>query len=371
MKIKSFKYKNKDKNWEIEEVNFNNINLIVGQNATGKTRVIEAIKNLSSLLCGNKATILNEIFEILLREEESNIEYKYYLEKEGINIIKEKFEEIKDNNKKLLLERDKKGEGKIFSTKENNDIEFGIQNTQLAIVFKNDKIHHNYIKKIVGWAENSIFYAFAGNLGKLDFYSLEEREEDYSLKDTEKVVKNYVKAREKHGKKLDEKIIFDLKKIGYSINKIGTLKISKLEFLYVKEDDLKKSTYQYEMSQGMFRALSIIIQLNICIIDNKGELIVIDDIGEGLDYERSTNLINLIIEKIKESKGQVLMTTNDRFVMNNVALEFWQVIKRENGNIKFYNIINSKENFEDFEYTGLNNFDFLARKFYLGENNEN
>jgi hypothetical protein len=61
------------------------------------------------------------------------------------------------------------------------------------------------------------------------------------------------------------------------------------------------------------------------------------------------------------------MSTNDRFVMNNVPLEYWQVIQRDGGKCKIFNYKNSKEKFDDFEYTGLNNFDFLATDFINSE----
>ncbi|MGL5701995.1 MAG: AAA family ATPase [Cetobacterium sp.] len=373
MKIENFKYKNSkgtNKSWEIEKIEFNNINLIVGQNATGKTRVVGAIKELSELICG-KATkgIARESFEISLKDEEKL--YTYILEKSATAILKEKLEEVSEGKKRILLTREKNGEGKIYSLKDEKELIFGIQENQVAIDYKNDKIHHAFIAKIVDWAEKSIFYSFGTLLGRYNYCSSQESEEDYSLKDTNKVVKNYIRARENYKDELDNEIKNNLETIGYFIESIGVEKVKstqgEVNILYVKEKDLKGKTYQFEMSQGMFRALSTIIQLNICILQNKGEFIVIDDIGEGLDYERSTKLINLIIQKTKKSNAQVILTTNDRFVMNNVDLKYWQVIKRECGNIKFCNMKNSKDIFEEFEYTGLSNFDFLSRKLYLGE----
>jgi hypothetical protein len=57
------------------------------------------------------------------------------------------------------------------------------------------------------------------------------------------------------------------------------------------------------------------------------------------------------------------MSTNDRFVMNNVPFKYWQLIDRKGGECKVYNYQNSKEIFDEFKYTGLNNFDFLATDF--------
>src|SRR5207244_1908095 len=101
--------------------------------------------------------------------------------------------------------------------------------------------------------------------------------------------------------------------------------------LYVKERDLPDVTQQTGMSQGMFRALSIIIHMNYAVIANRPSCVIIDDIGEGLDFDRSCRLIDLLRRRTYESTVQLLMSTNDRFVMNHVPLEEWSVLDRRGG----------------------------------------
>ena len=45
------------------------------------------------------------------------------------------------------------------------------------------------------------------------------------------------------------------------------------------------------------------------------------------------------------------MSTNDRFVMNAVDLKYWQIIERNGCNVKYFNIRNSPQIFEDFRFT--------------------
>ena len=59
------------------------------------------------------------------------------------------------------------------------------------------------------------------------------------------------------------------------------------------------------------------------------------------------------------------MATNDRFVMNRVPLEYWSVIRRLPNMSKIYNYQNSKELFDNFEFTGLSNFDFFSSDYLL------
>ncbi len=118
------------------------------------------------------------------------------------------------------------------------------------------------------------------------------------------------------------------------------------------------------MSQGMFRALTFFIQLTFACMSNYSLCVLFDDIGEGLDYDRARDFISIFIKKVNNSNMQFLMTTNDRNVMNKIPLKYWTVIDRKKDESIFYNYNNSKDIFEDFRYTGLNNFDFLATDFY-------
>jgi hypothetical protein len=119
----------------------------------------------------------------------------------------------------------------------------------------------------------------------------------------------------------------------------------------------------------MFRALSLIIHYNYYELTEKNLNIAIDDIGEGLDYEKSTSLIKLLIEKTKNTEIQLIMSSNDKFVMNNTNLEYWQAITRKGGKVKMHNKFNSKDSFDEFKFTGLNNFDFFTTEFYKSEDN--
>jgi hypothetical protein len=49
--------------------------------------------------------------------------------------------------------------------------------------------------------------------------------------------------------------------------------------------------------------------------------------------------------------------------MNAVPLQYWQVIHCKGGECQVFNYQNSKEKFDEFEYMGLNNFDFLATDY--------
>jgi predicted ATPase len=108
----------------------------------------------------------------------------------------------------------------------------------------------------------------------------------------------------------------------------------------------------------------VLIQFNYYILCGHKGLIIIDDIGEGLDFSRAKQLVQLLISRATESGIQLIMSTNDSFIMNAVDIEHWAVITREGHKISIFNYENSREIFEEFKFTGLNNFDFLASEFF-------
>jgi hypothetical protein len=172
----------------------------------------------------------------------------------------------------------------------------------------------------------------------------------------------------------------DMDRIGYPLSDINVQAPSSIIIggtlpgpvmgLCVQEKALAGVTEQIDMSQGMFRALSVIIQITYARMSNTANSILIDDIGEGLDFERSCELIRLLIEKATQSKVQLIIATNDRFVMNTVPLESWSVLQRSGGDSRVFNYVNSKTKFDEFKFTGMNNFDFFATDFLSEEESQ-
>lgn len=376
--IKFCRFKGQKYEWSMEgkplneadnqPVTFQEINLVVGKNATGKSKTINVIRQLSDLLSGDvKLSQLmydTSIYDLLF--DDNGNEIAYCLEfKEG----KIKQEILKINGVPKLIRNSQTGF--MFYEKANNNLDFEMEDDKLA-VSRVDKIQQPFFEPLQNWGKTLNHYRFGGQLGKnyllRDINTIKE-DKDIDLKDSDKVAEIFFNGEKKFGKQFIDIIIEDMNKISYHISKIT---VDKQQFiplsvfgLGVQENDIDAITDQTEMSQGMFRALSLLVQLNFSLLSKTPSCILIDDIGEGLDYERSKSLIDLIIEKIKGSPVQVFMTTNDRFVMNNIPLEYWSVIHRVSKKSLFYNYQNSKEIFDEFKYTGLSNFDFLSTEFYF------
>ena len=57
MKIQSFKFSNHKENWHIEEVKFENLNLLVGGSGVGKTRILRALHLICNVAKGRNRNI--------------------------------------------------------------------------------------------------------------------------------------------------------------------------------------------------------------------------------------------------------------------------------------------------------------------------
>jgi AAA15 family ATPase/GTPase len=378
MHLESLKYtqmENTPCEWNLEDCTFGKINLIVGKNATGKSRIIGAIKALADLFSFYPVLPFTDISNYLVKFDNNHKKTSYKLRYENKKIT----EELIVIGKKIMLKRGDNGKGKIRAAQLKRFMDFQVSDDKIAVSAKRDQIQHNFLEDWYNWGKDLRFYPFSTYLGK-DHVLLGSSDEISSnekinLRDPNQVVTIFKKGQEEFKDEFTNLVKSDMEKIDFKIenikidNQILTIpKInnSSLKGFIVKENNLECPIEQSAISQGMFRTLSLLIQWNYFNLSkNLPSCILIDDIGEGLDYDRASSLIKLLIEKIKETDTQLIMTTNDRFVMNNVPLEYWSVIQRSVNKSKIYNYRNSKEIFDKFNYTGLNNFDFFSSEYYI------
>ncbi len=381
MFIKSVDYvqwENSSRSWSVEGCTLDNINLIVGKNATGKTKTLNVIGNLARLLAGESRPFGSGNYKLVKFEEDGiKISLSVVCEDGGV-----KGEKLSINGVNRLNRR-KDNSGKIWYEREGKFIDFQAPANEIVSFARRDSIQHPFLDRLYDWGKSLRHYYFGKTLGQdhLAVFTKSndgERKEDINLKDTGNVVAILRKGNEDFPGRFYESIIRDMGEIGYGLDEIGVkvqseisvdgpVRPGELSGVYVKETDLNDITEQMPMSQGMFRALSLVTQITYSEFTKKPLCIIIDDIGEGLDYDRASSLIKLLIRRAKNASVQLIMSTNDRFVMNNVPLEYWSIIERIGGVSKIHNYRNSRKMFEEFELTGLNNYDLFSSGFFLKE----
>ncbi len=374
MKLQSInytEYKKDPKQWVLSGLALGSINLIVGKNASGKTRILNVINGLARMLSGKqKVEFLSGEYDVIFQHNGQTL--SYFLEIQDRKVIREEFKQ----QRRTLLKRGPGGRGTIYHERQEASLRFQTPDNDLAASARVDSIQHGFLEPLRDWGLGVRHYLFGETMGRNVVAFLTKDGPPADPADPNAVVALFLRGRKEFPHAFDDAVREDMREIGYEISEVGVTTPSAFTLqssvplaaspsvMFVKEKDLGFNTDATVMSQGMFRSLAIIIHLNYSIMaSSKPTCILIDDIGEGLDFDRSCRLIELLRRKLQGSSGQLIMSTNDRFVMNKVPLKEWSIVHRKRSTVEVRNYENSRAKFEEFEFMGLNNFDFLQFDF--------
>jgi hypothetical protein len=372
--------------WRVDGLTLGHINLIVGKNSSGKTRITNVTTVLARLLAGKmipQFSSANWDVEFERTKGQSKESQFYAVDIRDKIVMKESFR----INKQQIMDRSADGSCFVLRKSNSEKIRYKVPTNQLTAVVRRDEIQHPFFENTYKWANELCSYKFGSDFGKSHVTMIvpptmaEDQPEMSDQPDNAAHV--FRKTMARFNGKYHDLVLSDMEELGYPCEYIGLSIIPGFSFaenppvcLVVKERDLSTPTTQAEMSQGMYRALALSIHVNANILWTQSRMVgrplnigdspmlIIDDIGEGLDFIRSKKLIGLLIRKSTEHNIQLVMTSNDRFIMNEVPLEHWTVLQRNSGIVKAFNYQNSKSLFDDFKYLGLNNFDFFSGEYF-------
>lgn len=347
MKLKSLEYATPG--WSLDGLNFSETSLIVGRNAVGKSKTIEALNSLVSVILQTKEITEydNFFYKIIFSDDNSELIYSFACLQGNITS-----EELIENDENILIKRDKNST--TFFTDEINP-----PSNKLTINVRRDTKLYPQIEKIVNWAENSYGILF----NQINMFP-----NGINLFSTMSKGESIIPMFEKLNDDLKLKVQEELNVLDYSIDEIKIVKIgdekSDIRVLQIKEKGVSIFLWEGSLSQGMQRTLYILVLLFYIVSQKKEtQTIVIDDFCEGLDYDRSIKLGKYLYKFCLENNIQLITTSNDSFLMDVVDLKYWNILQREGDKVTAINIYNSPELFEDFEFTGLNNFDLFSSDF--------
>lgn len=377
MSLLSLEYKEfiaTPREWILEEVQFNPIStLVVGKNSTGKSRLLAVTKSLCGAI-GGITPPMDGYFKVSVHLK-SGI-FEYILNVENGNVQSEHLQ----LDTRILLDRHINKPALLYFKKEERSIESEFQTNSLAIATRQDNGQHPWFVEFADWARKTRHYSFAGGFQQQRVVQSSQiltatKELSSTNFETGDVISTYVKAFDRYAEAFDQAVISDMRALGFPITDVGIKPMIELIptapqidalMIFITEDGVSTPIPQSGISQGMYRTLALLISLNAQIFADDGKLILIDDIGEGLDYEKSTALIKLLLAKNEKHSIQIIMASNDGFVMNHVPIEQWCVLHRTNSKVSSYTYKTHKEIFDEFEFTGLSNFDFFRSNAYSG-----
>ena len=349
MKLTQFTYRGKD--WRLASpINLQEVNLLVGKNAVGKSRTIRALGNvllfLMQLSERNTLDIIRS--ELIFEEENDSISYEFRLK--GADVV---YESLKVNGETLLSRNEN---GTVLCGESINP-----PVSKLTLHVRRDVVQYPFIEKIMLWAEHACGLCFneiemAGD-SAIPFYILGQGQTLFAM----------VKSLPE---KSIQQVIDQAHELGYPIQRIELFEHgSNLKMVLFHEENVKSQLFDALMSKGMFRALYLLIYAQYMSVREFPSLLLIDDLCEGLDYDRSTKLGKILFDFCIEHHIQLIASSNDTFLMDVVDLKYWNILQREGSEVSSIDIIKNPDLFNDFLFTGLSNFDFFSSDYITRKKN--
>jgi AAA15 family ATPase/GTPase len=352
MRIKSFSYSSDD--WILQKIDLQEVNLLVGTNGTGKSKTLFWLNLLKRYISMGDISDPVEcgIFKISWLTNSNKI-IKYYLE-----ISENSIQELVISNEslfledKVLLQRKNDGSCIVFSESKQDFDTFNPPLNELALLSRRDTRDYPYFETVIDWAKSSY---------ELEFSSINKANETVH---TESNYEDYPKLYSMLSNEHKKNILGNYNTIGFKISDIRDMSLGNSNhYLILSEEGLNTKIYQFDLSQGMSRTLCLLIYLEYLISKSKTATLLIDDLGEGLDYKRAIELGKMLFKLCEENNIQLIATSNDSFLMEVVNIDYWNVLTRNGKTVTALNKFNRPELFRKFKFTGLSNFDFFSSDY--------
>ncbi len=341
MKIHSLYYKNLLQGWELEEVHFSDLNVLVGISGAGKTQIVNAIQNLAEIANGK---ILGEIewkISFSIGKNEYIWDGKYvatnfdrYFSNKDIEIIIEKLifnkKEIANQSKGIInyngtnLPKIGNGESllKLLSEPEIEAARKGFQ----TIIHKD---YRNY-------SEDSMLYeSFKKLVPKYETLSVIQNSSLPLIAKWGIVTRKFPEIYEQI--KQDYVEIFpQVEDIGAGYLSSGLSDKEQMLEVWLMLSNPKLTIYQPQISSGMFRTLMAIVELYLC---HEESLFLLDEFENSLGFNCLDKMFELIENKAYSGENQFILTTHNPYIIRNTDLAAIKIVTRKGNKIIVKNAI--------------------------------
>lgn len=341
MQIISFQFDESGENgWHFQKVALGNLNLIVGDTGTGKTRFLNTLFNLGAFVAGSKRGIKNGFWNIELRQNDSKYQWQFEIkdfQEEGSKITKDILTETKSNGEIVnIVKRD--AESFIFL---NNKLPKMPRDQSSITLLKEEKIieplydgfssimrrrfFQDALQKSVAYqAVPNIFLTKSPKKFKLDelyandfctstnLYLLQKYFPDkYNgiVQQIKTIFSSFVK----------DCAVLDLYKLHKEFNIPG-----KVPVFCIKEKGIDKWLELGELSSGMQKV--ILILTDIFVIP-EGGIYIIDEYENSLGMNSIDFFPDFLNTMIKDI--QIIITSHHPYIINRIPMKNWYVVHRK------------------------------------------
>lgn len=358
MFLARFKYESSQ--WSLNLSGLQSQNLLVGRNAVGKSKAIKAVAEVAEIILQTAKPELRSLsVDLVLQEGADVLSYSFALV-EGI-VSKEEFR-TKENGESIHIITRSGNTARISEETVN------APSDKLVIHVRRDTVKYPIIEKLISWAQGVLAFSF----NEVDFGT--DNATYAWIKGAQLPLYGIIDTIASADNMWEEKIIKRMCQVGYpikSLKRIAPEEFPELKVVLVQEEQVGQALYSQTISKGMYRTLYTVSLLEYMVCSNKPQMLLIDDLCEGLDYDRSVSVGKMVFDFCQDAGIQLIASSNDSFLMDVIELDKWHILSREGSNVAVINKSSNPELFDDFEFTGLNNFHLLSSDFIKRHKNNN
>lgn len=344
MLLSSFSFK--EQGWELANLApLGIVNLLVGRNATGKTRTIKALQNVISFMQMKKMFLGTNNFStemVFVDPNNSNWTMTYSFQSSEGCIEKESFVVNGD----VLIKRTK-------TTAQYRKEIINPPVDKLVVQIRRDKELYPEIEQLMSWVEGFVCVLCSD----INSFTITTSPDAFGNPIRFSEILEALSPSER------KNILSQAKDLGYELTNMTTMSINGVKFVMIKEKSVRSVYGDFQMSSGMLRVLYLLCFMQYIKRNNKLSVLLVDDLGESLDYGRSVRLGQMVFESCEAEGLQLIASSNDAFLMDVVDISHWQVLRRMASKVTTINPYNNAGLFEEFRLTGLSNFDLFSSDF--------
>lgn len=329
MKLKNLFFRNNLTGWNVKDVRFDNLTLLVGASGVGKTQILHALSSLSRVAQG---------------DSENGIEWELSFEQNGVNYIwAGKFETVesdvedvfnfKAQTYKLLQESLLVGEEELIC-RDQDRLMFGGKPTvrldacksAIELLKAEEEMApvHRGFKHLYQLTTDRLGISLSPYLKKneevVDLGKIKELEVLNPFDKLFLLRRNNLPEFDVIKEQFME--IFPLVEgIDFAVGSFFNGK--PFPILKIKEKNVDSWILQPNISSGMRRTLAQIITL---VLADDGDIVLIDEFENGLGVNCINQLAELILDP--DSDIQVIMTSHHPYIINAIPFNKWKVVTR-------------------------------------------
>lgn len=350
MRIISIRYRDNTQKWELDEIHFFNLTLLVGISGVGKTQILNSILRLKSIANGKS---LNGVeWNVSFKNEEQT--YVWSGKFESLENLKEEYlpnrdEDDNDEVKPKIMEESVTLNNELIAKRKDNEIFF--QGQKMPKLSSEESLI-NIFKE-----EETILPAFEG-FKKIIFrdHTRKEGGLEFRFLDLKKIKKKFSTLEAIRNSDLDittkltclyenqkeafQEIINSYKdvfpqvedvKIAPSADQNLPTFLADIPIIQFKEKGVDTWILQDKMSSGMIRSF---IHISEMYLLSAGTVVLIDEFENSL----GVNCIDILTEDLiyEHSRLQFIATSHHPYIINKIPYEYWKIVTRKGGKIKTF-----------------------------------